>query len=193
MRYRNPQRGFSLIELMVTIAVLAILASVAAPNMMDFIDKRRLVSQTEAISELMQLARSEAIKHSSDVAPKTVTATISPGTSWFIGLSNTGTTPCDNGSTPCEINEAGTAITKVVTATECTGCTLNITDTVGTAVTSPVTFVFDLRGLVTAGTEYWTVLQSPRGRQLRVSVSAIGRISTCAPSGSIVPGYQSCP
>lgn len=189
------QAGFSLIELMITIVVVGVLGTLAAPSMLDFIDKRRLVSQAEAIAELFQFARSEAIKHSSDATPKTVTVTLSPSSPWFLGLSNTGTTPCTNDSTtPCSINQAGAAITRVVTATECTACTLTLTDSDGAAVTSAVAMVIDLRGVVASGAGHFVNLQSARGKELQVSMSPIGRVALCtssSPSAS-VPGYPSC-
>ncbi len=58
------QNGFTLIELMVTIIVLAILASMAIPSFTNMMEKQRLINATEAIYSDMQNARSEAVKRS---------------------------------------------------------------------------------------------------------------------------------
>lgn len=183
MTRRNAQRGLSLIELMVTVVVIAILAAVALPNMRDFFDRKRLVSQVEAIANLMEFARSEAIKHPSALAASLVTATVKPAAPWFVGLRNGGA--CDNSGTPCQISEGtANAVTRVVTATECTGCTM-------TSPGATTTIAFDLRGIVTGGADQAITLQSPLGKQLSITVSSIGRISICSPGGS-VSGYPSC-
>ena len=58
----TAQRGFTLVELMVTLVVLAVLLALAAPNMVSFVNNSRLrASQGEFVSALM-LARSEATR-----------------------------------------------------------------------------------------------------------------------------------
>nr|WP_019560970.1 GspH/FimT family pseudopilin [Caldimonas manganoxidans] len=47
---------------MVTIAVLAVLAVIAAPNFNDFFTRNRLASQSNELISALNLARSEAIK-----------------------------------------------------------------------------------------------------------------------------------
>lgn len=55
-------RGFTLLELMVVLAVLAVLGTLAAPSLRNFIDNQRLRSASfDLVSDLM-LARSEALK-----------------------------------------------------------------------------------------------------------------------------------
>ncbi len=59
---RRPAGGFTLIELMVTVAVVAIFASLAAPSFRQLIAKQRLRSAASALTESLWLARSEATK-----------------------------------------------------------------------------------------------------------------------------------
>ena len=54
-------RGFTLIELMVTIAVLAIIATMAAPSFTQTIRKNQLISDTRNFVDLLAETRSEAI------------------------------------------------------------------------------------------------------------------------------------
>ncbi|MGQ0658291.1 MAG: GspH/FimT family pseudopilin [Chromatiales bacterium] len=68
MRTRPVQAGFTIIELMITILVLAILLGLAVPNMRDFILRNRLTSQTNALVASLQFARSEAVKRGTMVA-----------------------------------------------------------------------------------------------------------------------------
>lgn len=54
-------RGFSLIELMITVAITAIAMAVAVPSFQQTIRTNRVVSLTNELSASLQLARSEAV------------------------------------------------------------------------------------------------------------------------------------
>lgn len=61
------QRAFTLVEMMITIAVLAIVLGIGVPSMSAFIESNRLTSVTNDLLSSLQYARAEAIRQRSRV------------------------------------------------------------------------------------------------------------------------------
>ncbi len=78
------QRGFTLVELMITLAVGALLLAVGVPETVSFLMSNRLTTQTNDILVKASLARSEAMKRSSPVVVCTSSdgATCSDSLDW---------------------------------------------------------------------------------------------------------------
>ena len=66
-RSAHKQYGLTLIELVVTIALLAILTTLGIPSFNDSIKRNRLISEVNRFVSHVQLARSEAIKRNQTV------------------------------------------------------------------------------------------------------------------------------
>ena len=82
---RRKVQGFSLLELLVTIAVLTVVVGIALPNMREFVVGNRLSSDVNSFIGLINYARSEAIARNQDVmvCPKAAGAqTCASTTSW---------------------------------------------------------------------------------------------------------------
>lgn len=62
-----PSRGFTLIELMVTLVVIVILATLAVPSFRGFIANQQVKTASYDLLAALNYARSEAIKRNADV------------------------------------------------------------------------------------------------------------------------------
>jgi len=65
--YKKKSAGFTLIELIVTVSIAAILMSIAVPSFKTMIDSNRLSTGTNELVSAFILARSEALKRSQNV------------------------------------------------------------------------------------------------------------------------------
>lgn len=60
--------GFTIIELMITIAILAVIAGFAIPSFQTIIENNQTATQANNLLSAVQLARSEAVKRGVDVS-----------------------------------------------------------------------------------------------------------------------------
>lgn len=94
--------GFTLVEMIVVMAVLSILLAIAAPSLQTFMRNAQVRSLSESLLAGINLARSEAIRRNTQVSFWMVTNTASScaltnaGNAWVVSLDN----PADNCDTP---------------------------------------------------------------------------------------------
>lgn len=81
------QQGFSLLELLVTISVAAILIAIAVPSLTMFIQNSREDAQADSLISSLEYARSEAVKRDAnvEVCASADQATCSNAASWATG------------------------------------------------------------------------------------------------------------
>ena len=80
----NRNRGFTIIELMIVIVIVAIGVALAVPSFRDLIERKAVGGAAEAAYEQLQLARSQALKRSK---PILVDFHVN-GTNWAIGFTD---------------------------------------------------------------------------------------------------------
>lgn len=155
---RRYVRGLTLVELVVTLAVVAVLAAVAIPNLIRFAVKYRLEGVANELRTDLQYARTEAIRLREGVS---------------LTVNNAGTGYTISGAT------SGTTLKTVSLPS-------------GAALSSGASIGFEsLRGMASI-TGQITATASGTSDSLRISVDSIGRVNTCAVSGSFYGVGNSC-
>nr|WP_299246153.1 GspH/FimT family pseudopilin [uncultured Halomonas sp.] len=73
----RQQRGFTLIELMATLGVMAVVATLAVPTWQSFMVRQQVDNDVRALTRSLAMARSEAVSQGVDVSvcPYAITAT----------------------------------------------------------------------------------------------------------------------
>lgn len=107
-RPARPARGFTLVELMITVAVLAVVAGLAAPLFAGVINGNRLTSTANEIAAGIQAARMEALRRGVRVTlcqstNGTTCSTTTPWQGWLVFADANGNNAPDAG----EITQTG--------------------------------------------------------------------------------------
>ncbi len=187
-------RGVSLLELLIAMAILGIIISVAMPSMAGFTVNSRLLSAAEQIHGHLQQARSESVARNAIVY---VNFSASGTTTWTYGMSlATGctlatTTPATAGACVITVDsgdgdllDTADRVLMRFPSTDYEDVTMAIA-----SFSSGTQIVFNpVRGTSSSGQ---INLTSSSGRQMRVAVSLLGRVEICSPGGS-VKNYASC-
>ncbi len=199
---RSHSRGFTLIELMVTLAVVVILALLAIPSFRDLIDKSRLRGATDDVVNILNTARGSAVKLQKDV---NVSAVAGSSGSWCVGADAAAdpgsvgdpipaATACDCTSTSPTCVIGGKA--SLVSSSNYSGTTISIVDSNFATSAGGIVFNSKFGGLDLSAvptTALITVTSPSSKYKTSVTVSALGQVHVCVPSGSpFVSGYPSC-
>ena len=204
-------KGFTLIELMITIGVIAIIASLALPSYRTIIEKRQVTSAAEQFGAFFGVVKSHAVKRNQDIAMYPKKRTVGGEDEWCLGFKVFDTNACDcfdglSDANACsvDLNNDGTIQENELTVLKSES--LRKPETLTgiaflqgeTAVTNKF-FVFDaVRGFLDVSSNLYADnmrLSFVRGQYaLELRIDRLGRTFICsAPSATIpVPGYDPC-
>ncbi|UXY14223.1 GspH/FimT family pseudopilin [Chitiniphilus purpureus] len=170
--YRN--RGFTLVEALLVVAILGIIAAIALPSFADLMDRKRVESAAVEFKSLVSFAKSESIKRNADVF---ILATTTG--SWVIRASSAAS--CSAGAA-CDLRS--------MTPTQHPKITLAISTGLDGTAFSAIRMLPAFAGGVTA-TQTATFGKSPY--QLSVQITAAGITRICVPTGQpALGGYPTC-
>lgn len=189
---RSDSSGFTLVELMVTLAVLAILMTLAVPSFADFLDKFRLRGAVDDVVSVISNARAESVKSGLDVRVDFGGTTgawcvaANPAITPSAGQSIGGPADCDCSAGTCGAMPDGRML--AVPVGEHTGVTAS-------AASVAEAFVFNSRlGLVSPLAAHSATFTSPAGKySLAITINPLGQAYVCVPAGApVVAGVSSC-
>ncbi|MGJ7501691.1 pilus assembly FimT family protein [Variovorax sp. ZT5P49] len=187
--------GFTLIELMVTIVLLAVLTMLAMPSFMTWINNNKVRTVSDSLQNGLRFAQSEALRRSRPIvfsltnspAPQTSLTAVANGSNWSINVSKSSL-------------DAKSAFVQAGVLTDVAS---------GVQITGPVAVCFNAMGRVVANTDtdvngascgtasalqtYNVTLTPGADRPLRVLVALGGQIRMCDPARKLTDSPDGCP
>lgn len=163
-------RGFSLVEMLIVIAIIAIATTLGLPSYRAWVHNTQIRNAAESIQNGMQKARGEAVKRNANI--ECVLGTNPP---WIIKVADVG------GVVGAEIERASNEGAKNATATATPAGATTITfSNLGTVVANA-----DVAGVIpptlTQVDLDSSVLSAADSRNLRVTIGVAGNVRMCDP------------
>ena len=185
----SRHRGFSLVEVMMSLVLVAIGLALALPSYRDMVEKRQVTNGAEQLASFINTAQGVAMKTNQVV---TISYARSDDNDWCVGAVS-GETACDCTETDTVATDYCQIATQPFVLNNGHAGDLELMH----AMDGDGAYAFDpIRGLFLDLDDSLTVeLRSPsEDFRLSLVVNSAGRVILCSgDSAHSIPGYQACP
>lgn len=199
MQLRRASAGFTLVELMITVALLAILLVVGVPSMADWVRNSRIRTIANTLQDTLRTAQAEAVARSrqtvfvfTDNPPSTAPASVTAkagGKYWAVYVMPAMTDSSESMQllTGGNVADLGAGVTITGAAALCFSSNGRVVAGGASGLTASCA--------VPTGTpplQSFTVTQTGADRPLRVTVGLSGQVRMCDPARNIANSPDGC-